>query len=98
MKKPNKPYAEMTAEQLRQATQEFDREFVADTFRPLSAAGSARHARAARRGRPQTGQGHQRINISIERGLLKQADELAKRQNIGRSALISRVLRQAVVA
>jgi hypothetical protein len=34
--KPRKPYWEMTAEELAEATAEFDQEFIVDTFRPLT--------------------------------------------------------------
>ena len=35
-KKAAKPYWEMTTEELRDATKEFDKEFVADVVQPLS--------------------------------------------------------------
>ena len=35
-KKPAKPYLEMTTEELHKATEEFDKEFVADRAQPLS--------------------------------------------------------------
>src|SRR5207253_2040215 len=34
--KPSKPYWEMTTEELREATKEFDQEFIIDTFRELT--------------------------------------------------------------
>ena len=36
-KTPSKPYWEMTTAELREATKEFDREFISDTFGPPSA-------------------------------------------------------------
>ena len=35
-RKKTKPYWEMTTEELREATKEFDKEFVEDRFRPLT--------------------------------------------------------------
>ena len=35
-KKPSKPYWEMTTAELREATKQFDEEFVGDKARPLS--------------------------------------------------------------
>jgi hypothetical protein len=45
-----KPYWEMTTAELREATAEFDREFVGETFGPLSPAQCAEWARMKRRG------------------------------------------------
>lgn len=38
-----KPYEEMTVQELATATAEFDEEMVVDTFKPLSAKGKAQH-------------------------------------------------------
>ncbi len=35
--KPQKPYWEMTTEELREATKQFDEEFIAEKSRPLTA-------------------------------------------------------------
>ena len=78
--KKQKPYDQMTTAELQEATKEFDQEFVADTFGPLSPANHAAFQRALRRGRPKVGGGAKRINISIERSLLKKTDALAKRE------------------
>lgn len=48
-------------------------------------------------GRPRIGRGAARVLVSIERGLLEQADSLARRQHTTRSDLISRGLK-AVLA
>ena len=51
-KQPAKPYWEMTPDELREATKEFDQEFVADQARPLTPPMKARWKRArAKRGR-----------------------------------------------
>lgn len=50
----------------------------------------------ARRGRPRRGEGAQRVNITIERGLLKEADRLAELLDVSRSGLVSRAVRALV--
>jgi hypothetical protein len=55
---------------------------------------AAEHAqeRRLRAGRPRNGEGAERINITIERSLLRETDRLAKRQKASRSQLIARGL------
>lgn len=89
--KKHKRYQEMTTAELREATREFDLEGTIDRAKPLTAAERAQERRL-RAGRPRTGEGAQRINITVEKSLLRAADRLAKRQKIGRSELISRGL------
>ncbi|HJT76842.1 MAG TPA: hypothetical protein VJ739_06530 [Gemmataceae bacterium] len=48
-KKPAKPYWEMTTEELREATKEFDEEFIADKAKPLTPRMQARWERAKAR-------------------------------------------------
>jgi hypothetical protein len=93
--KMKKPYDEMNADELAVATSDLDREFIAETARPLNARERAQHVRAAARGRgrPPVGKGAARINISIERGLLKKADAVARREKVSRSELIGRAIR-----
>jgi hypothetical protein len=93
MKKKQKPYWEMNTAELREATKEFDREFVGVPGKPLTAADRKLLARARRKGRPQVGQGAEKIRVSIERGLLSAADATAKRLRISRSELIAKGLR-----
>lgn len=98
-KKKQKPYWEMNTRELAEATKEFDQEFVLDRgSRPLNAAERGQFRRAAKRGpgRPLVGKGSARINITIERGLLAEADAIGRRENIGRSELIARGLRLLV--
>ena len=96
MRKMKKPYWEMNADELAKATAEFDREAVETPGRPLTAAQRARHERARRPGRPLVGQGSERINVTIERGLLGAADKLAKANGWSRAQLIAMGLRQAI--
>lgn len=71
----------------------FDAEFVAEQSRPLNAAERRQWAKARRRpGRPKVGLGAKVISISVERGLLKQADALAKKQRISRAELVAKSL------
>ena len=96
--KKQKPWDQMNAQELAEATKKYDREFVADReARPLSRADRAKHA-AAKRGRPRIGKGAAKIYISMEKGLLSQADAYAKRAGISRSELIARSVRAAIGA
>jgi hypothetical protein len=92
-----KPYQEMVTEELREATAEFDREFVAETFGAPSARQRAQLARAkVKRGRPRIGAGSRTICVTVEKDLLAQADRLAEKLHVPRAALVARGL-QAVV-
>ncbi|HVS72303.1 MAG TPA: hypothetical protein VHQ47_13695 [Phycisphaerae bacterium] len=73
---------------------EFDKEFIADTFRPLTAAQRALWEKAKRRpGRPRTGEGSQVVSLSVERALLEKADAYARAKGISRSQLVAEALR-----
>ncbi len=77
---------------------EFDKEFIVDTFGPLTPEDRARWKRVkARRGRPRKGKGVKVISVSIEMGLLKRTDRLAKRKGVPRASLIAAGL-EAVLA
>jgi len=93
----SKPYWEMTTGELREATSEFDREFVGESFAALTPEQRARFERARRkRGRPRVGMGSKTISVTVEKRLLAEADRLAKKLHLPRAALIARGL-QAVV-
>lgn len=81
------------AEKERQVA-EFDREFVAETFGPLPAAQRKLWAKAKRRkpGRPRKGEGVKTIALSVEKGLLRRTDALAKRRKITRADLVAEAL------
>jgi hypothetical protein len=92
-----KPYWEMTTEELQRATAEFDGEAAADTFGEPTSQQRAQDRRARRkRGRPRIGLGAQTISVTIEKGLLAQADRLARKLRVHRAQLIARGL-QAIV-
>ena len=90
MSKTKKSYSEMTTAELREATREFDREFV--PTQPLTASDREKHRRA-RVGRPTIGKGAKIVPVSIERGLLKEADAFAKNHKMKRSQMVSEGLR-----
>ncbi len=93
-----KKYWQMTAAELATATEQFDEPSIADTSRPLTAAENAQWGRAKRkRGRPRIGAGFRRISVSIEKGLLRRADELAKQRRVSRSKLFAQVLEEQFV-
>ncbi len=53
-KRSKKPYWEMTTAELREATKEFDREFIGETFRPMTPQARAQFERAESVGGPAT--------------------------------------------
>jgi hypothetical protein len=96
---PYEKFIKLTPAERKKATAEFDREFVADTFKPLSADQRRKWQRAKRkRGRPTVGNGAKVISVSIERSLLKQSDVLAKELNVSRASLIARGLKAILAA
>jgi len=95
-----KKFLEMTPDERDEYVKEFDKEFIADTFRPLTPKQRAAWERIRRkrpRGRPVRGKGSTVISISVERELLAASDRLARKKHISRSSLIARGLR-AVLA
>ena len=96
MSKTTKKYWEMNKTELAEATKEFDQEFIADKARPMTLKERREERLARRRGRPRIGKGAQKIHISLERGLVKQADKVAKQKGWCRSELIARALAAAI--
>jgi hypothetical protein len=95
--KKMKRYQDMTTAELAEATKEYDLPGTMDRTRPMTAAERAEES-AARHpgGRPRIGRGSARINITIERGLLAEADKIGRREKVNRSELIARGLRLLV--
>ncbi len=92
-----KPYTKMNSKELRKATEEFDKEFVIDTFGPMPPAAQRQWERMkAKPGRPKVGKGAKVISLSVERGLLERSDRLARKMGLSRAELVSRGL-QAVL-
>lgn len=91
----------MTRSELARATGEFEREFVADSLGTMSPGARARRQRAMRKkpGRPRVGQGTKAVSVTIEKGLLKRIDSLAKKIGTTRARLIAvgldRLLRES---
>ena len=97
--KKKKPATQMTADELAEATAEFDREFVSDEFSPCGADAAGKWRRVKRKpGRPRQGRGAKVISVSLEKELLAQADRLAKRKKVSRASLIARGLRAVLEA
>ncbi|MBL8795132.1 MAG: hypothetical protein JNM56_14580 [Planctomycetia bacterium] len=98
-KSKQKPYWEMTTEELAEATKEFDEEFVADTFRPLTPEERAEWEAIRRRLRADHAKnGEQTIAVRVDRDLLKRCTALAKKKKISRDALVARGLKALLAA
>jgi hypothetical protein len=94
--KADKNYSDLPPEQLEQIAARFEREFV--PTRPLTPKMVAADRRSKRKvGRPRVGLGAEKIRVSVEKRLLREADSFAKERGLSRSELISKSLR-AVLA
>lgn len=94
-----KPYWEMTAEELAEATREFDAEFVADKAKSLTPEMQTRWARAKAKRVPAKNTEHdQTIAVHLEKKLLDRCTRLARKKRITRDCLISRALRAVLAA
>jgi hypothetical protein len=92
--KYKKPYTRMTAAELAEATEQYDRAELPDKAgRAMTPRERAEWSSDKRpRGRPRKGRGAVNVLISFERGLLERADSFAQDQGIGRSALVAQAL------
>src|SRR5436190_4687117 len=98
-KKPTKPYWEMTTAELRDATKQFDEEFVGDKARPLTPAMKARWERAKAQGESgDNGSVEAHIAVRLDKDLLKRCTALAKKKRLSRDNLIARGLRALLAA
>ena len=101
-KKTGNRWLDMSLEELREATKEFDKPMVNLPFKPLPPALKARwertQAKLRGRGRPLVGEGAQRLSITVERGLLAEADSYAAERGITRAQLVAEGLRLAIKA
>lgn len=73
----------------------FDKEDLSPG-KPLSPRQRRTFERLVKRGRPPVGQGAEKIRISLERGLLKRTDMLARKMHVSRSHLIATGLRHVL--
>jgi uncharacterized protein (DUF4415 family) len=98
-KKMPKPYWEMNTEELREATKQFDEEFVADQAKPLTPEMKARWERAkAKSSNTKNGQTEETIAVRLDKSLLDRCTLLAKKKRLSRDALIARGLRVLLAA
>jgi uncharacterized DUF497 family protein len=98
-KPANKAYWDMNTEELRQATKEFDEEYVADNAKPLTAAMQTRLQRAqAKSSLAKERLTQLTIAVRLEKALLDQCTALAKRKRISRDTLIARGLKAILAA
>jgi hypothetical protein len=94
---PVEAFLALPDEEKERQWKEFDKEFIGDSFRPLTAAQRALWEKAKRRpGRPKVGAGVQVISLSVERELLKKADAQAKARRISRAQLFAEALKAAL--
>lgn len=98
-KKPSKPYWEMTTAELREATKQFDEEFVGDKARPLTPEMKALWEQAKAKGEaPTNGKAEETIAVRLDKALLKRCTALAKKKRLSRDTLIARGLRAILAA
>jgi hypothetical protein len=98
-KRVEKPYWEMTTQELAAATAEFDEEFVIDKCTPLTPEMKARWEATKRKGRrSKEANGVQVISVGVEKDLLARSDALAKKMGISRARLIARGLKAVLAA
>jgi hypothetical protein len=70
-----------------------------ENTRPLTVSARRALARASRKGgRPRIGQGARRINITVEKGLLHEADAYARTHGLSRAAVVAKALKQFIPA
>ncbi|HEY5312627.1 MAG TPA: hypothetical protein VIK18_08905 [Pirellulales bacterium] len=95
-KKQNSEFSRLgalTKRQLAEETAKYDKEFAADGFNALDEESKKQWKRFKRKvGRPKVGAGAVRVSVSMERGLLKAVDRLAKQRDVKRAQLISSAL------
>ncbi|MGD0771145.1 MAG: ribbon-helix-helix protein, CopG family [Tepidisphaeraceae bacterium] len=87
--KTAKPYTQMSAAELAEATKQYDA-MVIDKTRPLNSKERKLWEQAKRgRGRPKIGKGAKKVSISLENDLLRKADAIARKRGLNRSELIA---------
>jgi hypothetical protein len=95
MSKLKKPYWEMTTGELAEATQEFDREHIGETFREMMPAEEKAWRAAAKKRRSSRhvpAKDVKRLAVQIEAALLKRVDALAKKRGLSRGRLVAQSL------
>ena len=96
-KKNAKPYWEMTTDELREATKEFDEEFVFERTKPMSPEMKARWEAAKAKGDPPAnGKAEAHIAVRIDKTLLKRCTALARKKRVSRDALMRMYIHHAL--
>src|ERR1700687_1435259 len=94
-----KPFWEMNLEELREATKEFDEEFVIEKSRPLTPKERAQWERVrAKLVAERRRNGERVIAVRLEQKLLDRCTALAKKKRISSDALIVRGLNAVLAA
>ena len=88
MKNVIKHPVDMSAAELAEATKQFDRPYAFEKTRLMTSPERAQE-RVLRRGRAKIGQVARKVSVSLESGVLKQTDTLAKKKGMKRSELIA---------
>jgi hypothetical protein len=89
----------MTTAELREATKEFDEEFVAEKSRPLTREERARWEQAkAKLSAPADSEGEQTIAARLDKALLRRCTALARKKRISLDTLVARGLRALLAA
>jgi len=98
-KRTHKPYWEMTTDELREATKQFDEEFVFEKSRPLTPEEQALWEQVkAKVPATEDGKTEQTIAVRLDKSLLDRAIALAKKKRLSRDALVARGLRALLAA
>lgn len=79
-------------------TSEFDQEFIADTFRPLTADEKKHWARVRAKKSASNGKRKTQVAIEVDPDLLDRVDVLAKRLGVSRDSVIARGLKAVLAA
>jgi len=97
-KRKEKRYQDMNAEELREATAEFDKPFIIDEFEPMTPEQEAEWERLRKTPYKSIMPKNPPIMVRFDRELLEQTDELAKRKGVSRDAIIRRAIRKELAA
>ena len=93
-----KPW-QLSPAKLAEMAKDFDREGIADTCRPMTAAERKLWMRAKQKGKRGTSNSEKRtIAVKVDETVLKQSDRLAKSKRLTRDALIDRALKTVLMA
>jgi len=88
-------------ERIYQEIDSMTEEQIQAEFKPLNAKDRAewqRFQKKIRRGRPQLGNGVQKVSVSVEKSLLNEADAFAKSHKLNRSELFSKGVASFIAA